>query len=68
VKRDVTVINPSPSLDQNLEIYTIQGQLIEVRHLDKKYTEIDMSGWDSGVYLFKQKSNKANRTYKIIKN
>lgn len=68
VNRFVNVSIQNQFEDHNLEIYTIQGQLLEVHKLDNKKTKIDMSGLDSGVYLFKQKSKASSKTYKIIKN
>lgn len=68
VKRFVNVSIQNQFEDHNLEIYTIQGKLVEAHNLDKKHTEIDMSSWDSGVYLFKQENKALSKTYKIIKN
>lgn len=67
VKHFVDVIKQKTNADQNLEIYTIQGQLIEMHRLENKLTEIDMSKWPSGVYLFKQRGPKNSQTYKVIK-
>lgn len=67
VKGLTTVIQHSLNADQSLEIYTIQGQLIEVHHLNNKRTEIDMSDWSPGVYLFKHNRAKSSQTYRVIK-
>ncbi|MBZ9786391.1 family 16 glycosylhydrolase [Psychroflexus sp. CAK57W] len=67
VNQFTMVMKPIASSDQRLEIYTIQGQLIEVYELKNQQTKIDMSGWSSGVYLFKQRGANNNQTYKVIK-
>jgi beta-glucanase (GH16 family) len=67
-KNYVNVIKDNVNANQNLKIYTIQGLLVEEQELKDKSTQIDMSDWSSGIYLFKQISGKTNETYKIIKN
>lgn len=62
-----TVIKPNATEDQNLDIYNMQGQLIITYDLENKRTEIDMSSWSPGVYLFKQNGSETNQTYKVVK-
>ncbi|MFD0931094.1 family 16 glycosylhydrolase [Psychroflexus salinarum] len=67
VDQFTTVVNGRLNTNQTLDIYTIQGQLKESYRINSRQTEIDMSGWSSGVYLFKVKGSGYNDTYKVIK-
>ncbi|SDG58626.1 family 16 glycosylhydrolase [Psychroflexus sediminis] len=67
VQNFTTVYKPSTSLDQTLEVYTIQGRRINAYDLNQKETKIDMSDWSPGIYFFKQSGTEGLRTYKVLK-
>ncbi len=49
------------------EVYTIQGQLVEVSENNNGTTRIDYSKYSSGLYILELNSEKKSQTLKIIK-
>ncbi|MFT6127839.1 MAG: hypothetical protein ACJAVA_002335, partial [Flavobacteriaceae bacterium] len=64
--KDILNINTSIS-NYILEIYTIQGQLINEKTVNSGSQVVDYSSLANGVYILKLSSEKASQTYKIIK-
>jgi hypothetical protein len=55
------------STNYTVEVYTIQGQLInEIKNVSEIQT-IDFNGYAKGIYLMKISSENAVKTYKVLK-
>ncbi len=50
-----------------VKIYTVNGQLIQSKEVDKKVATINMNTFSDGVYFVKLESNHIAKMYRIIK-
>jgi|TARA_R110002110_G_scaffold199393_16_gene410148 carboxypeptidase T len=57
----------TPLSNYSIEVYTIQGQLINVSSANSGSQVFDYSSYDSGIYLMKLTSESATQTFKILK-
>ncbi|MFK5983246.1 MAG: M14 family zinc carboxypeptidase, partial [Flavobacteriaceae bacterium] len=64
--KNILTINTSLS-NYSVEIYNIQGQLINKIKTITKTQNIDYSGYNSGIYLMKITSENMVKTFKIVK-
>ncbi|MFN2396947.1 MAG: family 16 glycosylhydrolase, partial [Bacteroidales bacterium] len=57
----------SEALGSTVFIYDLHGRVLQTMIIHSAETSVDMSGWAPGVYLFQQRGNNINQTYKVIK-
>jgi len=63
------IIETSLNNDENeiISIYNMQGQLLVRRHIQQQKTEINISGFESGMYFVQLKTEKGVETKKFVK-
>ncbi len=62
------ILNITTPLDSyGVEVYNIQGQLIESRKNNQGSSTVDYSGYASGIYLMKLTSETNVQTFRIVK-
>ena len=59
--------SPATAIGSSIYIYDLQGRLLQSISIQSEVTQVDMSGWAPGVYLFQQKGNSISQTMKVIK-
>ena len=64
---NVTISNRSSSTLDRAEVYNIQGRLLQTVSLDATSTDIDISGYPTGIYMVQVFSEKGSFTKKIVK-
>ncbi|GEP50342.1 hypothetical protein FNO01nite_10140 [Flavobacterium noncentrifugens] len=52
---------------QIVELYDIQGRILETKTTNSKWVSIDISDKDAGIYFLKVTSDKGSKTEKIVK-
>jgi len=57
----------TPTANYTIEIYNLQGQLISNLPVSSGSQTLDYSNYASGIYLMKLTSEKASKTFKIVK-
>ena len=57
----------TPILNYNIEVYTMQGQLISQKSINSGSNMIDYSSLSNGIYILKLSSMETSQTFKIIK-
>lgn len=69
VTEHVTIDYPSNNAEGPycVSIYTLQGQLLLQRRIRQGKTDIDLAGFDKGIYLLNITGGNVNETRKIIK-
>ncbi|WP_127846327.1 family 16 glycosylhydrolase [Psychroflexus aestuariivivens] len=58
---------PESVIGSKASIFTVQGQFIGTEELKSRTNSIDMSTWESGVYIFKIEGKNTSQFFKIIK-
>ncbi len=66
-KTNVRIQNENYTDNQTIEVYSMQGRLIQTYPLNNSITNVDISSYSSGVYLFKHLTSNSSKTYKVIK-
>ena len=59
--------SPAEATGNSVFIYDLQGRLLKTMTIQSAETFVDMSGWAPGIYLFEQRGNKVNQSFKVIK-
>ncbi len=77
IKDNSIVIYPNPTNSkinikadnvlQNIEIYDVQGRILEIISQDTRESFIDISNKANGIYFFKIKTNKGSKVEKVVK-
>lgn len=66
-KTKVTISLPNAEANAKLEVFDVLGKKVLVKNLNTINTSIDVSKWNSGIYLMRITSNDATQTKRFVK-